>query len=280
MKTIKNEEFGGERPLFGRHDLRLENCTIHPGESALKNCRKIEADNCRFEGKYPLWHVDGFKITNCVFTEGARAALWYSRGCSMADTLIEAPKMFRELKGIVLRNVRIPDAQETLWHCSDVDIENVEVCHADYLFMNTDNIRIRDWRQHGNYSFQYCRNVVIDDADIHSKDAFWNTKNVTVRNSRLDGEYLAWYSEGLHLINCHISGTQPLCYCKGLVLENCTFGPDADLAFEDSDVRADIRGNVTSIKNPRTGEITVDSVGEIILDEFRKEPADCKILIR
>lgn len=198
----------------------------------------------------------------------------------MADTLIEAPKMFRELKGIALRNVRIPDAQETLWHCSDVDIENVEVGHADYLFMHTDNIRIRDWRQHGNYSFQYCRNVVIDDADIHSKDAFWNTKNVTVRNSRLDGEYLAWYSEGLHLINCHISGTQPLCYCKGLVLENCTFGPDADLAFEDSDVRADIRGNVTSIKNPRTGEITVDSVGEIILDEFRKEPADCKIIIR
>lgn len=280
MKTIKNEEFGGERPLFGSRDLRLENCTIHPGESALKNCRNIEVDNCRFEGKYPFWHVDGFKITNCVFTEGARAALWYSRGCSMADTLIEAPKMFRELKGIVLRNVRIPDAQETLWHCSDVDIENVEVDHADYLFMHTDNIRIRDWRQHGNYSFQYCRNVVIDDADIHSKDAFWNTKNVTVRNSRLDGEYLAWYSEGLHLINCYISGIQPLCYCKGLVLENCTFGPDADLAFEDSDVRADIRGNVTSIKNPRTGEITVDSVGEIILDEFRKEPADCKIIIR
>lgn len=280
MKTIKNEEFGGERPLFGSRDLRLENCRIHPGESALKNCRNIEVDNCRFEGKYPFWHVDGFKITNCVFTEGARAALWYSRGCTMADTLIEAPKMFRELKGIVLRNVRIPDAQETLWHCSDVDIENVEVGHADYLFMHTDNIRIRDWRQHGNYSFQYCRNVVIDDADIHSKDAFWNTKNVTVRNSRLDGEYLAWYSEGLHLINCHISGTQPLCYCKGLVLENCTFGPDADLAFEDSDVRADIRGNVTSIKNPRTGEITVDSVGEIILDEFRKEPADCKIIIR
>ena len=280
MKTIKDEEFGGERPLFGSQDLRLENCTIHHGESALKNCRNIEVDNCRFEGKYPFWHVDGFKITNCVFTEGARAALWYSRGCFMADTLIEAPKMFRELKGIALRNVRIPDAQETLWHCSDVDIENVEVGHADYLFMHTDNIRIRDWRQHGNYSFQYCRNVVIDDADIHSKDAFWNTKNVTVRNSRLDGEYLAWYSEGLHLINCHISGTQPLCYCKGLVLENCTFGPDADLAFEDSDVRADIRGNVTSIKNPRTGEITVDSVGEIILDEFRKEPADCKIIIR
>lgn len=278
MKTIKHEEFGGERPLFGSRDLRLEDCTIHAGESALKNCVNIEAIRCRFEGKYPFWHVDGFKIKDCFFTEGARAALWYSRGCEMEDSVIEAPKMFRELQGIKLRNVRIPDAQETLWHCSDVDIEDVEVCNADYLFMHGKNIRIRNWRQHGNYSFQYCENVVIENADIHSKDAFWNTRNVTVKNSKLDGEYLAWYSEGLHLINCHISGTQPLCYCKGLVLENCTFGEDADLAFEDSCVQADVRGNVISIKNPTSGRIEVGSVGEIILDDFRKAPADCEII--
>ncbi|MDE6311100.1 MAG: DUF3737 family protein, partial [Muribaculaceae bacterium] len=262
METIKNQEFGGERPLFGSHDLRLEDCMIHTGESALKNCSNIEADKCRFEGKYPFWHVDGFKITDCLFTEGARAALWYSRNCTMENTLVEAPKMFRELKGIRLRNVRIPDAQETLWSCCDVDIENVEVEHADYLFMHTDNIRIRTWKQHGNYSFQYCRNVEIEDAEIHSKDAFWNTKDVTVRNSSLDGEYLGWYSENLHLINCHISGTQPLCYCKGLVLENCTFDKDADLAFEESDVQADVRGYVKSIKNPTSGRIEVGSVGE------------------
>ncbi len=280
METIKNQEFGGERPLFGSNDLCLEDCTIHAGESALKNCRNIEVERCRFEGKYPFWHVEGFKIKDCLFTEGARAALWYSRGCEMVDTLVEAPKMFRELHGIRLRNVRIPDAQETLWSCSDVDIENVEVDHADYLFMHTDNIRIRSWKQHGNYSFQYSHNVDIDDAEIHSKDAFWNTKDVTVRNSSLDGEYLGWYSENLHLINCHISGTQPLCYCKGLVLENCTFDEDADLAFEESDVQADVRGFVKSIKNPTSGRIEVGSVGEIILDKFRKAPADCEIVER
>ena len=280
MKTIQNEEFGGERPLFGSRGLRLENCVIHAGESALKNCADVEASACRFEGKYPFWHVDGFRIKDCVFTEGARAALWYSRGCVMEDTLVEAPKMFRELKGIRLRRVRIPDAQETLWHCDDVDIDDVEVDRADYLFMHTDNIRIRNWRQQGNYSFQYCRNVPIDNADIRSKDAFWNTKGVTVRNSRLDGEYLGWYSEDLHLINCHISGTQPLCYCKGLVLENCTFGDDADLAFEESDVRASVSGRITSVKNPTTGRIEADEIGEIIIDEYRKAPADCEIIVR
>ena len=50
METIENKEFGGERPLFASHDLRLVNVTIHAGESALKLCSDIVAENCRFEG--------------------------------------------------------------------------------------------------------------------------------------------------------------------------------------------------------------------------------------
>ena len=125
MKTISNTEFGGERPLFASHDLRLENVTIHAGESALKESGGIEAVGCRFEGKYPFWHVDGFRVDRCLFTEGARAALWYSRNLLMTDTLVEAPKMFREMENLKLENVRIPDAQETLWHCRGVELKNV-----------------------------------------------------------------------------------------------------------------------------------------------------------
>ncbi|MDE5662070.1 MAG: DUF3737 family protein, partial [Muribaculaceae bacterium] len=125
MTIIKDEEFGGERPLFASHGLRLENVTVHAGESALKCCSDIEASHCRFEGKYPFWHTRGFRITNCVFTPGARAALWYSQACVMKDTVVEAPKMFRELEGIYLENVRIPDAEETLWHCRDIKMRDV-----------------------------------------------------------------------------------------------------------------------------------------------------------
>lgn len=277
MKTIKHETFGGERPLFASHDLRLEDVTITAGESALKCCSNIEADHCRFEGKYPFWHVDGFKIIDCLFTPGARAALWYSRNLEMLNTIVEAPKMFREMHHLSLENVTIPDAEETLWHCSDVHIRNVVVHKADYLFMHGADIDIEDWHQQGNYSFQYCRNVVIRNADIDSKDAFWQTENVTVINSRLNGEYLGWHSKNLHLVNCHISGTQPLCYATGLVLENCTFDADADLAFEDSDVEATINSAITSIKNPRSGHIKVKSVGELIIDQNILAPANCII---
>lgn len=277
MKIVSYAEFGGERPLFATHDLTLENVTIHAGESALKCCSEITANNCRFEGKYPFWHTKGFRVNDCVFTPGARAALWYSSDLVMTNTLVEAPKMFREMTNLALTNVRIPDAQETLWHCSDVTLHDVEVKNADYLFMHSSNIKIEDYRQQGNYSFQYCKNVEIRNAHIDSKDAFWNTENVTVYDSELTGEYLGWHSKNLKLVRCKISGTQPLCYCKNLVMEDCILGDDADLAFEDSEVNATIKSNIISVKNPRTGSIKALAIGEIIIDTNVLAPADCKI---
>lgn len=279
MTEISNTEFGGERPLFASQDVHLDKVTIHAGESALKECSRIVATDCRFEGKYPFWHVDGFTIKNCLFTEGARAALWYSRNLMMTDTRIEAPKMFREMESICLENVQIPDAQETLWHCRNVRLKEVQVDQADYLFMHSEDIRIEHYVQHGNYSFQYCRNVEIHHAVIHSKDAFWNSENVTVYDSEIHGEYLGWHSRNLRLVNCKISGTQPLCYAEHLVMENCILAEDCDLAFEYSSVEATVLGPVTSVKNPRSGSITAESFGEIILDAHLKAPGDCKLIL-
>lgn len=280
MNIIENKEFGGERPLFASHDLKLVNVTIHAGESALKLCSDIEAVECRFEGKYPFWHVDRFTVRNCLFTPGARAALWYSRGLQMYDTLVEAPKMFREMDDMRLVNVKLPDAQETLWHCRGISLRNVETANADYIFMHCADVDIDGYRQEGNYSFQYCKNVVIRNAVINSKDAFWNTENVTVINSEINGEYLGWHSRNLHLINCRISGTQPLCYCKNLVMDNCTLADDCDLAFEESTLNADVNSVITSVKNPTSGVIAAKGYDEIILDENIKQPADCRIITK
>lgn len=50
MEVIRNSEFGGERPLFESHNLRLENVIIRAGESAIKECSNIEAVDCRLRG--------------------------------------------------------------------------------------------------------------------------------------------------------------------------------------------------------------------------------------
>lgn len=277
LKKVSNSEFGGERALFAVENLELENCTFHVGESALKRSANITARHCRFEGKYPFWHADGFVVDHCEFTPGARAALWYSRNVHMTNTRVDAPKMFREMDNIELTNVEIPDAQETLWSCRGVKLRNVSVKNADYLFMHSANIDIDGYRQQGNYSFQYCHNVEIRNAVIDSKDAFWETDSVTIYDSELSGEYLGWHSKNLTLVRCKINGTQPLCYCRNLTVIDCEFGPECDLSFEDSEVKATVTNAIVSVKNPRTGSIRALSIGEVILDEHILPPADCKI---
>ena len=277
MEIIKDQYLEGERPLYARHGLRVENVTIGPGESSLKEGSDLEAENCEFQGKYPFWECKNVTIKNCIFREGGRAAIWYSKDIEMADCLVEAPKMFRRISDLKLENVKFPNALETFWDCKDIEAKNIEADKGDYIFMHCSDIKIDGFRLQGNYSFQYAKDVVIRNADMDTKDAFWEAEDVTVYDSRINGEYLGWYSKNLHLVNCKIGGTQPLCYCENLVLENCVFEEDADLAFEYSDVEASIIGPVTSVKNPRSGRINADSYGEVVLDGNIKAPADCEI---
>src|SRR5699024_6804253 len=116
-------------------------------------------------------------------------------------------------------------------------------------------------------------------SNLDTKDAFWHSKNVTVYDSIIKGEYLAWYSENLKLVRCKIIGTQPLCYAKGLVLEDCEMD-GTDLAFEYSDVHAVINGSIESVKNPKSGIISADGIGEVILDEHQIRDTHCEICIR
>ena len=277
METIIGKEFGGERPLYRKKDLYLEDVVIRPGESGLKETANITAVKCRFEGKYPLWECDGFVVKDSILTVGARSGLWYSRGGELYNTIIDAPKTFRRMTGIKMRDCWIPGGSETFWDCSDIDVKDCQIERADYVFMHCENIVLENVKLQGNYGFQYAKNVVIKNCVLNSKDSFWEAENVEVYDSVINGEYLAWYSKNLKLVRCHITETQPLCYCEGLVMEDCTFGSDCDLAFEYSDVEATVKGHVVSIKNPRSGHIHVGSVGEIIIDENIKAPGDCQI---
>lgn len=280
MQIIKDKEFGGERPLFESHGLRLENVIIREGESAIKECSDIEAVNCRFEGNYPFWHVHRFLIDRCYFDVGGRSALWYCDNLTMKDTLIDAPKMFREMENLSLENVEMTDADETFWRCKNIKAKNLKLHGGTYPLMMSENIEIDGLESDSKYVCQYVKNVVIRNAKITTKDAFWEVENVTVYDSELNGEYLGWHSRNLRLVNCHITGEQPLCYADDLTLENCTFGPDCDRAFEYSTLRADIRGAITNIKNPKSGIIVADEIGSVTIDENIKAPADCKIEIR
>ena len=280
MDEIRNQKFGGERPLFATHDLRLEHITITDGESAIKQCQHIEASNCKFYGKYPWWHVDDALIEDCYFAESSRSAIWYTNDLVMRRCRIDGPKFFREMKNVVLEDVEIMDADETFWRVDGLRLKNVKLHGGTYPFMFSKNIYVDGLESDAKYVFQYCKNVEIHHAQILTKDSFWECENITIYDSTLDGEYLAWHSKNVRLVNCHLVGEQLLCYAQNLVLENCTIDSACDRMFEYSTVNADIRGHIENIKNPTSGHIVADSIGSITIDENVRQPNNCVIELR
>ncbi len=278
MKIYKEKDFSGERPLFGSAALRLEKVRILEGESGIKCCENIEAYECEFIGKYPWWHVDGARIVRSRFHATARSAVWYSRNMEVVDTVIDAPKLFREMENLSLENVVLNDADETFWRINNLRAKNITLHDGTYPFFFCNNVEIDGLTTDSLYVFQYCKHVELRNAKITTKDSFWECDDVVVYDSLLDGEYLGWHSRNIRLVRCHIVGEQPLSYMDGITLEDCTFDPACDRAFEDStNINAQIHGHITNIKNPVSGAITADSIGSITFDEHVKAPNNCVI---
>ena len=125
MNIIKNKEYGGERPLYASKDLRLEDVTIHLGESSIKESSNIEAENCTFEGKYVFWETYGLRVNNWYFAESARSSLWYSKDCVITNCRVDAPKLFRRMDGIKVENTDFPNGEQFLWDCRNISMKNV-----------------------------------------------------------------------------------------------------------------------------------------------------------
>lgn len=276
MQEIKEQRLTGERALFRSKDLSIEYSIFADGESPLKESRDISLKNTSFQWKYPLWHCRNITVQDCDFAEMARAGIWYTDNITVADTLYEAPKGFRRVKGLTLRNVDLPHAEETLWHCSDVTLENV-VAKGDYFAMNCDHMKLDQFRLVGNYCFDGCHDVEVHHAKMLSKDAFWNCENIMVYDSYICGEYLGWNSRNVTFVNCVIESLQGMCYMDNVVMKNCRL-LNTTLAFEYSTADVETAGRIESVKNPSAGVIRAGEIGELILNEKEIDPAKTTII--
>ena len=278
MKEIKQGFYEGERSLFQGKDLRIVDTIFGEGESPLKESRNIELLGSMFRWKYPLWYTKDITAKDSTWFEMARAGVWYSDHILIEDTLIEAPKNFRRCQDLTLRRVSIPNAAETLWHCQDVQLDQV-VAKGDYFAMNCENMKIDGLTLYGNYSFDGVKNVEVRNSKLLSKDAFWNSDHVTVYDSFISGEYLGWNAKNLTLINCTVESLQGMCYIDNLVMKNCKL-LNTTLAFEYSTVEADISSKIDSVLNPSGGTIYADYIDELILEKDKIDPSKTKIVLR
>lgn len=266
-KQVSNQIFDEERSLYNIKNTEVVNCRFEgpaDGESVLKEGRNYIVKDCSFSLRYPMWHAKRFELLNSEMDDKTRAPLWYSNNGKIENCRINGIKCLRECKNIKINCCHIVSS-EFGWRCKNVNINDSTIDSMYFLF-ETKNVEINRLKMSGKYSFQYMKNLRITNSELDTKDAFWHSKNILVENSVVKGEYLGWFSENLTLVNCKIIGTQPLCYCKNLKLINCEM-IDTDLSFEYSDVDADIKGHIISVKNPKSGVITADSVGEIISED-------------
>lgn len=267
MQTITDQTFDQERALYGSQRTEAVRCRFDgpaDGESAFKESSEIRIKDCYFNLRYPFWHNKGLKITDSEMTELCRAAIWYSEAVTIKNTKMHGIKAVRECSLVNISDCDIV-SPEFGWSVDKFDMTDSSV-ESEYAFMRSKHLNFNNVKLTGKYSFQYIKDSTFTNCEFNTKDAFWHAKNVHVKDCTVKGEYLAWYCENVTFENCTIIGTQPLCYCKGLKLINCTM-KDCDLSFEKSEVEATVASSVDSIKNPASGKIVCQSVGEIIMDD-------------
>lgn len=196
----------------------------------------------------------------------------------MTNSTIQAPKQFRRSSALYLNHVYFADAEETMWHCQQIKLTDVQV-HGDYFGMDSQNIVADHLTVVGNYVFDGAKNVEVHHSTFLAKDAFWNCENVTIYDSTINGEYLGWNTKNLTLINCTIESNQGLCYIDHLVMKHCRL-LQTDLAFEYcSAIDAEICSEITSVKNPISGVIRAEKIGNLILDPEKIDPKQTKIIL-
>lgn len=270
-KQYREQRFTGERALFQSDGAEFYYCTFADGESPLKESKNLELRSSLFQWKYPLWYCKNVLVEDSTWFEMARAGVWYTDEIQVKRATIEAPKNFRRCRQLLLEDVNFPNAAETLWNCENVVMKRV-TAKGDYFGMGCADMEVEDLTLVGNYSFDGVKNLVVRRAKLLSKDAFWNCENVTVYDSFISGEYIGWNSKNVTFINCTIESEQGLCYIENLVMKDCKL-LNTNLAFEYSTADAEIDSHIDSVKNPISGSIRANSIGEIIFDnpEMKQE---------
>lgn len=266
MQEITNQTFTGERAAFASHGVRFVDCVFEDGESPIKESSDIEALQCSFRFRYPLWYSKNVLVKDSHFTAEERAGIWYTEDMLLEHCQIDGVKNFRKCKNISLKDCTFSNALETFWWNEGLLLENCKIDEAPYVFGGSKKVTLRNCEINGNYAFDSCEDVEIENCVIHTKDAFWNCKRVVVRNSTIYSQYIGWNSEDVTFEHCHIESNQGFCYMKRITLKDCELD-HTDLCFEYcEDVDAEVTTIIDSVKNPYSGRIKAKGIGELILD--------------
>ena len=277
-RNLSDWSSDGERVLFGSDNLTVENCRFEgpgDGEYPLQECRNCTVKASYFALRYPFWQNEDLTVLHTRLAAACRSPFWYGRNIRVGKSVLNGKQAFRECEDLVLSNCDLRSA-DAGWNCRNVTIGGNSRIESDRFLLRAETVHMRDTTLTGEEAFHYVRGGEIRDCVLNADNAFWHAEDLLVTDCVINGNRLGWFAKNLRFVRCRIAGRQPLCYCENLVLEDCSMD-GCDLAFEYSDVRAMLKGNLESVRNPAHGSISADAIGEIILDERRRPESDCVI---
>ena len=266
-EVIQNIQTGQFRAFYGSKNSQFKSITVDNkelSESVFVECQNITIEDTNINLNYCVWSCHNISLSKTIFHANTRSSIWYCENIEIVNCKINSVKACRNCSNITFKDCII-NSEDFGWKCECVKIINCKISGITPFFDNS-NVIVDGTEFNTKYMLQYTDNIQMLNSNVDSKDCFWHAKNVYCKNCKLIGMYLAWYSENCLFENCHIDSIMPFCNCKKLKLINCTM-PNCDGAFENSEVDADIKGHLNSIRNFLSGKIIVDSIGEIIKDE-------------
>ena len=233
------------------------------GESAFKECKNITVENSNIFLKYTFWNCHDLNLINTTLEKDSKESIWYGKNITILNFKILGIKSCRNCENLTIKDSNII-SEDFCWKNDGIIIEK-SVIKSNNLLQDSSTITIDSCQLSGESNLQYIKNVKICNTTLDGDNCLWQAKNVYCKNCNINGDRIGWHSDNIIFEDCHINSTQPLCYCKRLRMVNCTMA-NANLAFEFSDVEADIHSHVFSIRNVLNGKIVVDSYGEYIKD--------------
>ena len=134
-EKVINKQFDEERSLYNAKSTDIINCVFAgpaDGESVLKEARDIYLEDCSFSLRYPLWHVEGFKMEKTTMDDKTRAPIWYAKDGEIVNSEITGVKSVRECKNISVKDSKI-DSTEFGWKCDGISLKDTEIT-SEYIF--------------------------------------------------------------------------------------------------------------------------------------------------
>lgn len=182
IKKVVDQVFDMERALYGSNDILVKDCTFdgpEDGKSALKECTNVQVKHSFFNLRYPFWHDQGLKISDCEMTDSTVESEYFMMRSSQIrfDRVKMVGKYsFQYITDSSFKNC-VFDTKDAFWHAKNIVVEN-SIVKGEYLAWYSENVTFLNCRIIGTQPLCYCKNLKLINCEMIETDLAFERSEV------------------------------------------------------------------------------------------------------